>query len=329
METRTLGKTGVQVSALGFGCGATGGILIKGSRAEGVQAVQRAIDLGVNYFDTAPLYGDGQSETNLGAVLQAVKGEVLVGTKVRLREEQLGKLEQAVVASVETSLKRLHRECLDLIQVHNYVVQTRNLARQWLTVDDVAAMVEVFRKLREQGKVRYWGINGLGDPAAIRAAIAGDVHTAQVCFNLLNPSAGVPVPGRFPFPDYEQVIDQAARHDVGIIAIRVLAGGALSGTANRHANASREVDTIATHQDFADDVALAQRFAFLVEEGYASSLVEAAIRFVAGRRGVSTTVIGISTLAQLEEAVVAVNKGPLPPEAVARLGSVWAGMAAV
>jgi len=73
-------------------------------------------------------------------------------------------------------------------------------------------------------------------------------------------------------------------------------------------------------------VVLAQRFGFLVREGYASSLVEAAIRFAIGKRGVSTAVIGISTMEQLEEAVAA-NQGPLPAAAYARLGAVWAGFA--
>src|SRR5262249_54892793 len=82
MEYRSLGSTGLRVSALGFGCGNIGGLLIRGSVAERERAVARAMELGINYFDTAASYGDGQSEENLGRALRALKASVLVGTKV-------------------------------------------------------------------------------------------------------------------------------------------------------------------------------------------------------------------------------------------------------
>ena len=84
IEDRDLGKTGLRVSALGFGCGNVGGLMIRGSVAERERAVARAVELGINYFDTAPSYGDGQSEVNLGAALKAVRTPVYVGTKFRL-----------------------------------------------------------------------------------------------------------------------------------------------------------------------------------------------------------------------------------------------------
>ena len=73
MEYRMLGRTGLRVSALGFGCGNVGGLMIRGTPAERERALARALEHGVNYFDTAPSYGDGQSETNLGAALRAVQ----------------------------------------------------------------------------------------------------------------------------------------------------------------------------------------------------------------------------------------------------------------
>ena len=121
MEYRQLGRTGLEVSALGFGCGAVGGLLVKGDRKDMEQVVARAIELGINYFDTARVYGDGQSEANLGLVLEALKADVLVGTKVRLLAEQMDLIEDAVVASVEGSLKRLRLDRVDLIQLHNGV----------------------------------------------------------------------------------------------------------------------------------------------------------------------------------------------------------------
>ncbi len=324
MQYRILGKTKLQVSALGFGCGAVGGILVKGDRREMVRVVAHAIELGVNYFDTAAIYGDGQSETNLGWVLEELGADVLVGTKVRLRATELNNIEQAVITSVDNSLKRLRRDQVDLIQLHNYVTVNRVAERHWLSAEDATAVMDAFRKLRDQGKVRFWGFNGLGDPAAIRQILAGSAQTAQICFNLLNPSAGIKTPANFPFEDYGQVINLAAQHEVGVIVIRALAGGALSGSAERHANATQSVDPIASSRLFADDVALSTRFSFLVDEGYAHSLVDASIRFVMGQAGISTMVIGISTMEQLEQAVESANHGPLSVEAMARLHAVWA-----
>jgi len=331
MEYRTLGKTLLQVSSLGFGCGAVGGILVKGARAEMVQAVARAIELGINYFDSAALYGDGKSEENLGLVLAelgtAETANVIVGTKVRLLPPELENIEQAVIKSVDNSLKRLRRDCIDLIQLHTPVAIERRPERQWVSSADVEVTMAAFGKLQAAGKVRAWGFNGLGESAALHQVITGNVQTVQSCFNLLNPTAGIKAPAGFPFQDYGQLIDRAVAHEVGVIAIRVLAGGALSGSAARHANATQQVEPIASGKSFADDVALAQRFGFLVDEGYASSLVEAAIRFAIGKSGVSTAVIGISTIEQLEEAVAAANKGALSADADTRLEATWAGFA--
>jgi L-galactose dehydrogenase/L-glyceraldehyde 3-phosphate reductase len=328
MEYRQLGRTGLKVSALGFGCGAVGGLLVRGEYAEMVQAVARAVEAGVTYFDTARIYGDGLSETNLGLVLAELKPEVVVGTKVRLTAADMARIEPAVSESVEGSLKRLKREQVDLIQLHNPVGSERQAERGWVGVADVAAVIEVFEKLQGQGKVRYWGINGLGDTAALQqAVISGRADTVQCCFNLLNPTAGVATPSGFPYQDYRQLIDTAAAQAMGVIAIRVLAAGALSGSPARHPNAAQNVEPISSGQDLAEDVARSQAFQFLVQEGYATTLVEAAIRFALSKAEVSTALVGLSNLAQLEAALQAANKGPLAREALDRLPAVWAASA--
>ncbi len=324
MKYRQLGKTGLEVSALGFGCGAVGGLLVKGDRSEMVRAVARAIERGINYFDTAAKYGDGQSETNLGHVLEELGAEVIVGTKVRLTDKELtGDIEQAVFNSVDNSLKRLKRDYIDLIQLHNYVSGERQLDRCWVTPDDVEASMQAFQKLHSKGKVGFWGFNGLGETEAIHKAIVGSAQTMQSCFNLLNPTAGWPAPEGYPFQDFSRSIDKAVEKRMGAIAIRVLAAGALSGSTDRHTNATQTVDPIASNKEFAEDVKLAHRFDFLIEEGYVGSLVEAAIRFVISKREVSTTMIGISNMEQLEQAVEFADKGPLPTEALDRLPEVW------
>ncbi|MCB0153692.1 MAG: aldo/keto reductase, partial [Anaerolineae bacterium] len=113
---------------------------------------------------------------------------------------------------------------------------------------------------------------------------------------------------------------------MGVIAFRVLAGGALSGQTTRHPVAARSVDTIASNASFAADVAQASAFHFLINQGWADNLIEAAIRFVLNHPGISTAPIGLSSLDQLEQAVAAIEKGPLPPEAIDQLFEVWAAL---
>ena len=116
---------------------------------------------------------------------------------------------------------------------------------------------------------------------------------------------------------------------MGTIAIRVLAAGALSGSMARHRTAAQGVGPIGTSASYAEDVALAQRFSFLVDEGRVDSLIEAAIRFVIGNAAVSTTLVGLSNMAQLEQAIAFANRGPLAAEAVEQLNRVWVNMATI
>lgn len=323
MDYRQLGQTGLSVSALGFGCGAVGGILVNGDRREMVRVVAHAIEHGINYFDTAAIYGNGESERNLGLVLEELRADVIVGTKVRVITNETTTIQQAVLQSVDTSLKHLRREQIDLFQLHNSIGLERQPERQWLNNSDVEQVIQVFEKLREAGKIRFWGINGLGDTDAIHKALENTIHTIQVCFNLINPSAGIKPPAGFPFQDYGLLIDRAAARQIGLIAIRVLAGGALSGTADRHPHAAQTVEPIASGNSFDADVALAHHYQFLIEAGYAGSLAEAAIRFALSKPEVSTALVGISSMEQLEQALAAANKGPLSNEALERLQAFW------
>src|SRR5438128_9842035 len=126
MEQRPLGATGITVSALGFGCGAVGGLMVRGDASEQRQAVARALEAGITYFDTAAQYGDGRSEENLGRVMRDLGAwsRVVVGTKVRLRPEDFQQAEPAIRASLEASLKRLGRGDVDVFHLHNPIALT-------------------------------------------------------------------------------------------------------------------------------------------------------------------------------------------------------------
>src|ERR1700753_4220506 len=107
MQMRTFGGTGMQLSLLGFGCGAVGGIMVRGDHADQVRTIARALAAGVNYFDTAVQYGNGESERNLGRILQALKpANAIVGTKLRLPESDAGRIADAVPAPLEASRAR-------------------------------------------------------------------------------------------------------------------------------------------------------------------------------------------------------------------------------
>ncbi|MBI4013205.1 MAG: aldo/keto reductase [Candidatus Rokubacteria bacterium] len=323
MEQRTLGKTGLRVSVLGFGCGNVGGLMVRGAPAERERAVARAIELGLNYFDTAPSYGDGLSERHLGEALRAVRADVYVGTKFRVEPGELADAGVAIARSLEASLARLGMERVDLFQLHN-LVGASPAAEQVLE-----AVVPALERLRGQGKIRFYGITALGETSALHRVIdAGVLDTAQVCYNLLNPSAGVSIPPSFPAQDFGRLLERARRQQVGAIVIRVMAAGALSGVMARHPVAVPAVEPIASGPDYATDVRRARALEALAREGHAGSLVEAALRFPLASDAVSTVLLGYSSLEHLELAAAAMAKGPLPPAALGRLAGLWRDFAA-
>ena len=331
MNYRTLGRTGLSVSELGFGCGNVGGLMIRGEPQEQVRSVARAIELGINYFDTAPSYGSGQSETNLGRVLKELKADVHVGTKVRLESDDLGDIKPAVIGSAESSLERLGRSYVDLLQLHNRVALRREIGRDLLGVEDVLGEVlEAFCALQEQGKVRFFGITGFGEtPALHRVVDARQLYTVQTCYNLLNPSAADDVPAGFPAQDFGHLAQRSAEKGMGVIVIRVLAGGALSGSESRHPVASAAPAPMGTGRDYAEDLSRAKALDFLVAEGHVESLTEASLRFALAPPEVSTVLLGSSSLDQLEEAVRYSSRGALPAALLERLPEVWSKYAGV
>ena len=325
MDYRSLGKTGLMVSEIGFGCGNVGGLMIRGDHREQGEAVGRAMELGINYFDTAPSYGDGVSETNLGRVLNELSEEVYVGTKFRVTTHEPGRIKGDVIASVEESLARLQREQVDLMQMHNHVAATAG-AGSVSPEEALGEVVEALQEMREEGKVRFWGMTAVGETEALHRIIdSGTLDTVQSVYNLVNPSSGGEVPSGFDMPDYGNLIGRASAKEMGVLVIRVLAAGALSGDPVRHPVAVPSVAPIGSGRHYSQDQERAEGFRFLQEEGYVGNLVEASLRFALSNAGVSSVLVGYSSLDHLEQAVEYAAKGPLPPEALTRMRDVWAG----
>jgi L-galactose dehydrogenase/L-glyceraldehyde 3-phosphate reductase len=315
MELRPLGRTGLTVSALGFGCGAVGGLMVRGEPSAQRRAVARAIEAGLRYFDTAPSYGDGRSEENLGRVWHELRPDgCVVGTKFRVEPGEPD-VAGAVRRSLEASLRRLGFERVDLLQLHNRIGGPDGLAPELV----LGPVVDALERLRDGGLIGHFGITATGETASVASVVSsGRIATAQCYFNALNPSAGWA--GRAPTggQDFGGLIDRAAAAGVGVIGIRPLAAGAVAGGGPRHPNAGGAGGALAGtsyEQDAGAAAALTDLAGTLGLEGP----IELSLRLALGKPGVSTVIVGYSDQAQLEEAIRYAERGGLPADAVGRV----------
>ena len=316
MQYRIFGRSGLHVSELVFGGGWVGGLLITADEATKRRAVELAQDRGIDWIDTAPSYGDGRSEEALGRLLEA--GAAVpphLSTKVRI-DPTAGDVVGQVQRSIEGSLRRLQRDAVDLLQLHNRITTAGGAGR--LTPREARVAIDGLDRVREQGLTRFIGITALGDTAALKEVIAGGrLHSAQVYYNLLNPSAGRRGPATFGGGDFSGLIEACVAHGVAVMAIRTLAAGVLA-TDVRH---GREV--IITETSVSADEARARRVFEFLGDGYGSRATTA-LRFALANPDISCVVIGVETLAHLEEAIAAAEAGPLPAEALDRLEPLYA-----
>lgn len=318
MEQRGLGRTGLRVSALGFGCGAIGGLFVKGLPAEQRQAFEEAVAGGISYFDTAPGYGDGASETNLGRVLEETGSSVAVGTKVRLAPGDLDEPVSAIRRSVESSLRRLRRERVDLIQLHNRIGGRREESGGQLSAEDaLGPVLEGLREVQLAGLAGHLGFSGLGEtPTITRVLASGGFATVQSYFNAIEPSAGWAGHAPPGAQDFDGLIDRAAAAGIGVVVIRPLAAGAVSGAPTRHDNAGNPGRALVEGAEYGEDLRRAERLARLARDLGLEGPVELALRFALAKPGVSTALVGFSDLSQLRAALRWAERGSLSAEVV-------------
>src|ERR1700730_5759075 len=166
MDLRGFGRTGMKLSLLGFGCGAVGGLMVRGDPLDQERTIARAIAAGGNYAAPAVQYGDAESQKNLGRVLGRLKpATAIVGTKVRLPSADFARIAQAVAISLEGSLRRLQLDRVDIFHLHNTI--TNHEGGEPIGVHQVLnEVVPVFERLREQGKTRFLGLTAIRDTAA-------------------------------------------------------------------------------------------------------------------------------------------------------------------
>ena len=200
----TLGKTGVEVSILALG-GVIGMQLPPSEKHDPAAIADAALDLGITYFDTAPGYNNGQSETNYGQVLARRRKEVFLACKTGDRSYD------GTMRSVEQSLKRLRTDHLDLLQIHG--VTTKDDPSAWGKPDGVVAAMQ---KLREQKVTRFIGVTGHDNAEILRRAI--EMYEFDTLLTTLNPTSH-----RRPFR--EELLPAANRKQMGVIAMKVMGGG--------------------------------------------------------------------------------------------------------
>lgn len=319
MDCRPFGKTGLRVSAVAFGCGRTGGLLIDGDMADRRLAVRKALDGGINWFDTAVAYGDGKSEAALGELLEEVPEDPYVSTKVTV-DPARGDLPGQIEESLAGSLKRLRRSSVTVLQLHNRIDPAAGGKaldlEKVLGADGVADGLE---RVKEKGLARFIGLTALGDAAAAADAIAsGRFDSAQVFYNLVNPSAARPMPADWTGQSLTGIIAAAQATETAVLAIRVLAGGiiALPKRPPRVSMMTKDTDPDVEEQKAAS--------AFRALGKDYGSRPEVGIRFALSCPGISTVLVGIGEPTHVDTALKAAAAGPLPEAALARLEQVYA-----
>ena len=316
MEYTTLGRTGLRVSRAGFGGGGIGQVWGSTTEDESIRAVHRALELGINFFDVAPRYGNGKAEEVLGRALKGRSEDMVVATKVRLEAHEMDDVEGAVARSVETSLRRLQMDSVDVLHVHNRFTATRGEVPDSLSADDVLGPVlDAYRKVQEAGKTRFIGLSAMEHhvPTMTRIMESGQYDTVLAYYNLLNCTAQEPPPPGVDLFDNGQIIPLAKSLDMGVIGIRSHAAGALADAVDRPVPPGTLLE---------QDAASAAKLGFLLE-GPIRTLSQAAMVFCLMNRDIHTVVPGVKNTTEAEETAASVDVPPIPEHHVERLRELY------
>jgi L-glyceraldehyde 3-phosphate reductase len=317
MQYNSLGRTGLNVSRVGFGGGGIGQVWGTTTRDEAVRAVHRALDLGINYFDVAPAYGDGKAEEALGIALEGRSEDVIIGTKVRVPADDLANATNAVQRSMETSLRLLKRDSVDILHVHNRFTEKRGDSPNSLSADDVMGPVlEAYQAVQQAGKTRFIGLSAMDHhvPTLNKIMGTGDWDTVLAYYNLLNWTAQLPPPAGVDLFDNGQNILLAKKHNMGVIGIRSHAAGALTAAVDRPVPPDDEL--------LRQDVASAAQLGFLLN-GNIKTLSQAATVFCLMNGDIHTTVPGVKNQAETEEMAGCIDLASFSPVQITRLRELY------
>ncbi|MCE9532884.1 MAG: aldo/keto reductase [Planctomycetes bacterium] len=312
MHVRQLGRTNLSVSVVSFGAGPVSGLMTGTDCNRQLATVAAAIKAGINWFDTAPGYGQGSSETNLGRVLAELRASesVQIATKVRIPDDPQEPVADFVRRSVEESLARLRVARVSLLQLHNGLTARRGDAPSSITPADVLGpngVLSAFRQLQKSGVVGFLGLTGTGQPEALRTVIhSGEFDTVQAPYNLLNPSAGTSAISPSGSTHYGNIFADCLKQRMGVFAIRVFAGGALLGQPPSTHTLKTPYFPLALHQS---DLQRAERIRVLL--GNQLPMSELAVRFALAHPLVTSAILGLGDPDQVNEIVNSPLDAPL------------------
>ena len=310
MEYRALGKTGPKVSRLGLGTWPLGGsVILAGAPtgygqvpdSEAVRALRRALELGVNFFDTSDSYGLGRAERLLGEAFADRAGQVVLATKAGWVPDGVEKWLPDVSpdhlrAACDRSRRRLRQDVLDLFQLHRVPAEG----------DETDAALDALDGLKQRGRIRLSGVSvGLDVEGGLRLVRTGRLDTIQVHYNLLHQGASA-------------LMDEAATRGMGVIASTPLGWGFLSGRYTRGTRfAADDWRSRLTEEEIAARVERATRLRFLAGDGRRSMLA-AATDFVLAHPAVTSAIPGFRSAEQVEGLVDALASPPLSDIEIAR-----------
>lgn len=280
MHYRRLGRSHLRISEIGFGC-----MSLKGDHAENTRILHRAIDLGINFFDTADLYDKGMNEVSVGKALKEKRSSIVLATKVGNQWRADGRgwdwnpRKEYILQAIDNSLQRLQTDYIDLYQLHGGTID-----------DPIDETIEAFELLQQQGKIRQYGISSIR-PNVIREYVQRSrIASVMMQYSLLD---------RRP---EESCLALLQEHDIGVLARGALAQGLLvDKPAKEYLSQPKEEVSRA-----------AAAIASLSESK--RSAAQTAIQFVLSNSAVTCAVAGIRTMQQLEEVAGSSEVTALTPE---------------
>ena len=288
MNRRTLGRTGLSVSEVGFGAWAIGGNAFGNSYgptddAESTRAIRRAFELGCNFFDTADVYGHGHSETLLGAALHDVRDQVFFATKAGgnfyNRDMRLDFTPGYLRFAVERSLERLRADHIDLLQLHNPPINLISARDTY----------EPLEEMKREGLIRFYGVSVHPPEEGMAAVQATMPDTVQIVYNLARREAE------------DTFLPTAHAANVGVIAREPLANGFLAGRYNAASTWERgDIRSRMPRPYVAQLSALGQRVHELAEQS-GMTAAQLALKFVLDRPEIACAIVGMKTVQQVEE----------------------------
>jgi aryl-alcohol dehydrogenase-like predicted oxidoreductase len=315
MEYRDFGRTGWKVSGIGFGAWAIGGTWGPVEDEMSLKTLHKALDLGVNFFDTADVYGNGRSEKLLARLKKERKEPFYVVTKAGRRLDPhvaSGYNRENLTAFVERSLQYLDVDALDLVQLHCPPTQVYYMPEVFGVLDDLV----------KQGKLRFYGVSVEKVEEALKAIEFPNVQSVQIIFNIFRQRPA------------ELFFLEAQRRKVGILARVPLASGMLTGkmtnntqfTSDDHRLFNRNGESFDRGEtfsgvDYETGLQAVEELRALIPQGM--SMAQFALRWILNFPAVSTTIPGAKRTDQVEDNVAAGNLPPLTPDQMAKVADVY------